>query len=232
MSKWIFNNILLGKLSAVLDISVTEIAKRSGMNQPVLYHIIKGDTEMPVKNLIVLCNALRIPSRYFISKNNSYIIPTRETITIEADSWIPITWNRNEVEHVFGYGKKQINWKDVAKVMHLTSQKPHERFLLHTRFPIGSFLDTCSHYNLSPFLFLNDSNNLIDKSSKSLIIEKEVQASPSNAELARKIDTLEKEISELQRKYEVVLNRLKTISDKEDINYGGIAAETPPDEIQ
>ena len=64
MVKYCFNNLLLSKLSDVLDLSVTQIARRCDINQPVLYHYIKGDVELSVQGLIQICNTLRKPAIY------------------------------------------------------------------------------------------------------------------------------------------------------------------------
>lgn len=239
MLKWSFNMLLLNKLSDVLDISVLEIARRCGINQPVLYHYMKGKTELTVNTLIQMCNALRMPSRYFISENNHHIIPTRETATIESARWKPITWNRKEVELTFGDGEGKIYWKDVADVMHVTSGRPHDRFLLRTRFPISSFLLTCDHYNLSPFLFLNDPNVNIPIQK----MKKKPTAPPSYEELSHKVDTLEHDIADLTKKFEALLRAHEALAKRVQVNIQNVhnshigindhldmAAENDPDE--
>ena len=107
MIKYSFNQLLLSKLPVVMDISISEIARRCNISQPVIYNYIKGSIELPLKALIQICNALRIPSRLFISENNRHVIPTRETATIEADQWKPITWNTEAVELTFGDGENK-----------------------------------------------------------------------------------------------------------------------------
>lgn len=205
MSKWSFNALLLGKLSNVLDISVTEIARRCKISQPVLYNYVLGNVEITVQALIKICNELRIPSQYFISEDNHYIIPTRETISIEGDKWKPIKWDSNAVEKTFGDGDGRINWKDVADAMGVTSQKPHDRFLLKTRFPISGFLTTCSRYKLSPFNFLIDPNKPNGKGSKQHIpkskIDSKKQNNHSYSSLSRRMDSLETVLDDLQQKY-------------------------------
>ena len=189
MVKYSFNQLLLSKLPVVMDISISEISRRCNISQPVIYNYIKGGIELPLQTLIQICNALRIPSHLFISENNRHVIPTRETATIEADQWKPITWNTEAVELTFGDGVGKIYWKDVADVMGVTPQKPHDRFLLRTRFPINSFLHICSHYKLSPYLFLDDPNQP-RRGAK----EKRPMSNPSNSKQpkpnhAKSIDT-------------------------------------------
>lgn len=227
MSKWSFNKHFLEKLSDVLDISVNEISRRSNVNQPVLYHIIKGDTEMSVQVLLKVCNGLRIPSRYFICEDNNYIIPTRETATIEADHWTDISWSADAVEGTFGDAEGQINWKYVANVMGVTSQKPHVRFLLRTRFPIGGFLETCNYYNLSPFIFLNDPNRPNEIISKRLPTKnrKPLSPTPSYSELSRRMESLESTIADLQQKF---IDLQQKYSDLYN-DHIGMAAESTPE---
>lgn len=206
MFKWSFNHLFLQKLAEVLGVSVTRIAKRSDISQPVLYNNVSGKVEFTVQSLIKVCNAWRIPSRYFISEDNHHIIPNRETATIIADLWKPITWDTAKVEAVFGDGKGQANWKDVADVMGVTSSKPHDRFTLKTRFPISSFLGTCNHYSLSPFLFLVDANSIDVKNSKQNAAKPTPQPKlpkPTlrRSTIVRKVDALEQTVAVLQKKY-------------------------------
>lgn len=222
--------LLLSKLSDVLDISVTEIARRCNINQPVLYHNIKGDVEMTVQSLIRICNGLRIPSHFFISENDNHIIPTRETATIEADRWKNISWNSKVVEKTFGDGDGKIYWKDVASVMKVTAQKPHERFLLRTRFPINSFLNTCNHYSISPFLFLSDQNKPAEKANKQIKVKTTAKRSvpPSYVALAKRVDLLECSVTDLQQKYAALLKLMDDHISKNSANDIGMAAESNP----
>lgn len=166
---------------------------------------------MPVQALMQICNALRMPTRYFLSVNNRHVIPTRETATIEADRWKPITWSLDAVELTFGDGEEKIYWKDVASIMGLTPQKPHERFLLRTRFPINSFLLTCSHFNLSPFLFLKDENQPADignakrQTATSSPTPVKPRTAPSYAELSHRVDMLERDLADLKQKFTALL---------------------------
>ena len=231
MVKYCFNNLLLSKLSDVLDLSVTQIARRCDINQPVLYHYIKGDVELSVQGLIQICNTLRIPSRLFISEDERYIIPNRETATIEVDQWKPITWNEEEVELTFGDGEGKIFWKDVAEVMGVSSQRPHDRFLLRTRFPISDFLLTCTHYKLSPYLFLNDPNQprrgAKEKKPKTSNTSNSKQPKPHHtkstdtptySELSQRVDALERNFATLNEKYNRLLHEHEELAKRMQVN--------------
>lgn len=211
MAKWIFNKQLLSNLNEVLDISVTKIARRCNISQPVLYHYIKGDVDISVQNFIQICNALRIPCHYFISEDEHQVILHPNRTFINTESWENISWNYEAVEQTFGDGEGKIYWKDVAEVMEVSSQKPHERFLLHTRFPINSFLQICTYFNLSPFRFLVDSNSIdssINKNGTDIDIKQHSESrennkskAPTLAELSKKMDILEKSTADLMQKY-------------------------------
>ena len=230
MVKYSFNQLFLNKLPVVMDISISEIARRCNISQPVIYNYIKGSIELPLKTLIQICNALRIPSRLFISENNRHVIPTRETATIEADQWKPITWNTEAVELTFGDGENKIFWKDVADVMGVTPQKPHDRFLLRTRFPISDFLSTCTHYKISPYLFLNDDNGVQEKSkpkpktsntSSSKSARPHYSKStdtPTYSELSRRVDILEKDFAALNDKYNRLLHEHEELVKRVHVN--------------
>lgn len=230
MVKYSFNQLLLSKLPVVMDISISEIARRCNISQPVIYNYIRGGIDPPLQTLVQVCNALRIPSRLFISENNRHVIPTRETATIEADQWKPITWNTEAVELTFGDGVGKIYWKDVADVMGVTPQKPHDRFLLRTRFPINSFLHICSHYKLSPYLFLDDPNQP-RRGAK----EKRSMSNPSNSkqpkpnhaksidtttysELSRRVSSLEKDFAVLNEKYNRLLHEHEELVKRVHVN--------------
>lgn len=159
MSTWTFNKDLFTQLSVITDISITKIAKRCNLRQQVLNRYVRGENELPLQTLILICNALHMPIYYFLSENGNHLFPTRETAIIAQEHWKPIVWDATAIDSIFGDGR--ILWKDVAKEMGVTPQKPRPRFLLRTRFPIKDFLDVCSKYELSPYTFLKDPNRLV-----------------------------------------------------------------------
>lgn len=159
MSTWTFNRKLFTQLSDVLDLSFAKIAERCGLRQPVLSRYVTGEIELSLQVLIQLCNGLRMPIYYFVSENGNDFFPTRETATLSAEYWKPIRWDAAVIDSVFGDGVGRIYWKDVSKMMGVSSQKAHPRFLLQTRFPITDFLSVCSKYDISPYTFLIDSNS-------------------------------------------------------------------------
>lgn len=197
MKKWAFNNLLFSRLSDVLEISGTEIAKRCGMTQQVFSRYTTNEIVVSVQTLIKMCNALRMPIHFFVSEDDNHVMPNREAATVATDRWHPVGWDGQAVEQIFGDGR--IYWKDVAKTMGVTSQKPHDRFLLKTRFPVTDFLSTCSHFGISPFMFLIDHNRGKDKGGG----KKQFDA----VELNRKIDDLSAAVDGLTRKYEKLLER-------------------------
>ena len=230
MVKYSFNQLLLSKLPVIMDISISEIARRCNISQPVIYNYIKGGIELPLQTLIQICNALRIPSRLFISENNRHVIPTRETATLESDRWKPISWNTEAVELTFGDGENKIFWKDVAEVMGVTPQKPHDRFLLRTRFPISAFLFTCTYYKISPYLFLNDDNEVQEKpkskpktsnTSNSKSARPHYSKStdtPTYSELSRRVDSLERDFAALNEKYNHLLHEHEELVKRVHVN--------------
>lgn len=202
MEKWSFNDLLFCRLSEVLDISGSEIAKRCGFAQQVFSRYTTHDVVVSVQILIKICNSLRMPSRYFISENGNHIIPERETATISSAYWQPITWDCKAVEETFGDGR--IYWKDVADVMGVTSQKPHDRFLLRTRFPVDDFLITCSRLNVSPFKFLVDKNSTPGEPTG---VKNGREPAGQLAVLMEKVDKLNEVIESLSGKYQALLER-------------------------
>lgn len=231
MVKYSFNQLLLSKLPVVMDISISEIARRCNIRQSVIYNYIKGSIELPLQTLIQICNTLRIPSRFFIAEDEHYIIPNRETATIESNEWEPITWNKEAVELTFGDGDGKIYWKDVADVMGVSSQRPHDRFLLRTRFPISSFLQICSHYKLSPYLFIDDPNQprrgAKEKRPSTSNTYNSKQPKPNHAkstdtptysELSRRVSSLEKNFAALNEKYDRLLHEHEELVKRVHVN--------------
>lgn len=213
MNKWTFNYQLFSRLSDVLDISSTEISKRCGVKQQVLNRYMRNETVLPVQILIKMCNALRMPSYFFVSEDNNYDMPNREIATISLDNWQPIDWNYQEVENTFGDGGNRIFWKDVAKVMDVTPQKPHARFLLEKRFCIDDFLNVCSHFDISPFNFLIDPNRKQDNKSRKTAA---MSGTRDGANMLGEIRILRQQIADLASTVDGVANDYKEISDKYD----------------
>ncbi len=200
---------LFKRLSDVLDITGTEIARRCGLRQQVLSRYTTNESVVSIQVLLHLCNSIRMPMYYFVAENNNFVIPNRESATIPLDDWQPVSWNENAVEDTFGDTEGHIKWKDVAIAMHASSQKPHERFCLRTRFKVTDFFTACNAFNLSPFLFINDPNRPSGKAHK------RVPTPPTYNALELRVGKLEKEIAELklqlstlQRDYEQLLGNI------------------------
>lgn len=248
MNKWSFNSLLFSRLPDVLDISGAEIARRCGMKQQVFNRYTNQEVMLSVQILMTICNSLRMPIHFFVSEENSHVIPNRECATIPLDEWQPIGWNNDAVEQTFGDGGGRIYWKDVAEAMDVTEQKPHDRFKLKTRFPIDGFLTTCNKLNISPFLFLIDNNR--DKAKRKVGKRATVlSGSPAGdaalradiATLTKKLDGMNDTVADLTAKYDDLLqrhtallerhNRLeRDFSDYTGYNRIGMAAEPDADE--
>ena len=221
MNKWSFNSLLFSRLPDVLDISGAEIARRCGMKQQVFNRYTNQEVMLSVQILMTICNSLRMPIHFFVSEENSHVIPNRECATIPLDEWQPIRWNHDAVEKTFGDGGGRIYWKDVAEAMDVTEQKPHDRFKLKTRFPIDGFLTTCNELNISPFLFLIDNNR--DKAKRRATKKATVPAgSPAGeaslradvAALPKKLDGMNTTVAELTAKYNDLLQRHTALLDR------------------
>ena len=220
--------LLFSRISKVLDISEAEIARRCGMTQQALNRYTSADIMLSVQKLLKICNAMRMPAYYFVSEDNHHIVPNRETATIPLDRWRPITWDIQAVELAFGDREGQIFWKDVAEAMGVTSQKPHDRFLLRKRFPIDDFLQTCNNLNISPFQFLIDHNrDTSDKSKRGNTATRGSAAGkaapplPCPADIAalcRKIDTLSETVADLTQKYESLLHAHEALARHVHVN--------------
>lgn len=225
---WSFNMLLFSRISKVLDISEAEIARRCGMTQQVLNRYTSADIMLSVQNLLKICNAMRMPAYYFVSEDNHHIVPNRETATIPIDQWHPITWDKQAVEMAFGDRQGQIFWKDVAEAMGVSSQKPHDRFLLRKRFPIDDFLKTCNKLNLSPFQFLIDPNrNISDKRKRGSTLPdvsaagKSAPPPPCSADIAAlcsKIDSLSETVADLTQKYQSLLHAHEALARRVQVN--------------
>ena len=224
MGKWSFNEPLFSRLSDVLDISGAEIARRCGLTQQVLNRYMNSDIVLSVQVLMKICNALRMPAHYFVSEDNNHVFPNREVATIPYDCWHPIEWDSQAAELTFGDGEGRIYWKDVAEVMNVSAQKPHERFLLRKRFPIDGFLTACSHFNISPFRFLIDPNRDCGKKAQS---RRQPLPSPGRAEavgdealraevreLTGRLADLNSTVSDITKKYEALLQRHTALLDR------------------
>lgn len=211
MDKWSFNMPLFKRLSDVLDITGTEIARRCGLHQQVLSRYTTNETVVTVQVLIKLCNAIRMPIYYFVAENNNFVLPNRESATIPLDEWRPVSWNHDAAERIFGDGTGRIQWKAVAVAMHASSQKPHERFSLRRRFKITDFFATCNAFNLSPFLFLNDPNLPTGKAKKRA-------AQPSHADLQHRVSVLEQDVAELKQKLETLLHAHEKLVKQVQVN--------------
>ena len=210
MEKWSFNRLLFSRLSDVLDISGTEIAKRCEITQQVLSRYTTNEIVVSVQTLIKICNALRMPIHFFVSEDDNHIIPNRESATVAADRWCPVTWDSQAVEQTFGDGR--IFWKDVAKAMGITSQKPHERFLLRTRFPVTDFLSTCSHFGISPFTFLVDNNRYNKQKANTPAVPED-----DDATLRAQIKALQKKVERLSTTVDDLTTRYRALLDRHDL---------------
>ena len=222
MTKWTFNFNLFTRLSDVLGISESEIARRCDMKQATLNRYTSGQISLPVSILIEICNHLRMPTYFFITENDFQFIPTREEAIIPKDCWQPVTWNKQIVEVLFGDGPGRIYWRDVARAMGTSAGKPHSRFLMQTRFPVVDFLLACTNLHLSPYKFLIDLNrkNLKNKRTQlpedpqSDIEQLRIEIASLRADLAQS----RHDIEALGEKYTALLQAHKDLARMVNIN--------------
>lgn len=167
--------------------------------------------------MMKICNSLRMPIHFFVSEDNNNVIPNREAATIPIDYWHPILWDTKAVERTFGDGDGRIYWKDVAEVMGVTQQKPHERFLLNTRFPVTSFLSICSHFNITPFRFLVDKN----RDYKGTNVNEQARLLQEISELQQNISDLDETVKDLTCKYRELLERHSRMEHTLAMYFGG-----------
>lgn len=228
MEKWSFNMELFSGLTKVLDISEGEIARRCGLDQPVLNRYMNGKSVLPVDVLIQICNGLRMPTHYFVSQDDNHVIPEREYATLSVGRWQSVEWDRQAVELTFGNGEGKIYWQDVAVAMDVTPQKPHNRFLLRTRFPIDDFLQTCNNLGLSPFRFLIDQNKAdnLKRKGKGRAARGNATPPPQSAAdiaaLTRKIDNLSTTVADLAEKYDSLLRAHEALARCVNVNIENI----------
>lgn len=214
MEKWSFNLELFQRLSDVLDISFAEIARRAGMQQPVLNRYTQQEFTIPLETLIKICNALRMPIYYFVAENGVSVMPERENATIPRDDWHSIRWDGQAAESVFY--KNHISWTDVSKAMGIKSQNARKRFLEGTRFPVNEFFDTCSKLQVSPYNFIIDRNRPEEKKHRNTN-RKERQDVPQGfrermeSAPADDIATLRKEIEELRATIGTIQGQYNTL---------------------
>ena len=215
IEKYSFNSLLFSKLSDVLDISGAEIARRCGLNQQVLNRYQNGGSVLPVKVLMKLCNSLRMPARYFVSTGDNHVLPRREEATIIEEDWHPIKWSLEAAELTFGDGEGKIYWKDLAVVMGVSPEKPHEWFALKKRFPIDRFFKACNHYDISPLTFIIDENRDAGKRKHSARTEGNAGSGSVRddiATLSRKVGDVTEAVDDLKEKYEALLKAYEQLA--------------------
>ena len=157
MKTWTFNLDLFLRLDKVLDISFSSIARRAKMHQPALNRYIQQEFVISVETLIKICNAVRMPFRYFVAEDGVNVIPEREHATVPLEGWHGIQWNGKQAESIF-YARR-LSWAKVAEAMGVAKgQSAKNRFLDGTRFPIDGFLCACTKLQVSPWEFIADGN--------------------------------------------------------------------------
>lgn len=222
MDKFNFNFELITCLSSVLDLTVTEIARRCEISQSTLRLYVKQERVIPLQTIIEICNTLHIPTRYFFYEKEA-IIPTRERATIEAEHWLPIEWDNDAVEKTFGDAPRHIYWKNVAKAIGVSNHRPRGRFALKTRFPVDDFLTVCNTFNLSPYTFLIDHNPIPGGASfptshpyAPTVIHPKNSLRADVAAMQQKMNALFVVIDNLEQKNKVLLDRIEILSNRVD----------------
>lgn len=222
MDKFKFNFELIARLPNVLDLTVTEIARRCNINHVTLRQYVKRKRVIPIQDIIGICNTLRIPTRYFFYEKEA-VIPSRERLTIEAEYFLPIEWDNDAVEKTFGDAPRHIYWKHVAKAMGVTVQKPRGRFALQVRFPVDDFLTVCNTFNLSPYTFLIDHNPIPGGASfptshpyAPTVIHPKNSLRADVAAMQQKMNALFVVIDNLEQKNKVLLDRIEILSNRVD----------------
>ena len=166
----------------------------------------------------------------------------RENATIPKDQWHPIEWDTAAVEQTFGDGPGRIYWKEAADAMKVTQQKPRKRFMLEVKFPVTDFLSTCTSLGISPYRFLIDMNQgecrrwdsaPVGGGMGARSVREEVSRLRADlSEAVRLVESHQRAIEELSRKYERLLTEHEALSRRLNVkienvqsSYIGIAAE-------
>ena len=231
MDKFKFNYDLIACLSSVLDLTVTEIARRCKINQPTLRLYVERERIIPIQTIMVICNTLRISTRWFFYEGDAAVIPTREQAIVEPHCWQPVRWKANAAEQVFGDAPRHIFWKDVATAMGTTEQKPRGRFALKTRFPVADFLKVCNAFDISPYTFLMDNNPLVGDENKTKPGKRRTATPPAQnndplladiADLRKKIADLSATVDDLTKKYDTLFKSHEALSRRVSVNINTI----------
>lgn len=205
MERWCFNIELFDCLPDMFDTTVAKLAKRSGICQQTLNRYMLHEIRVSVQTIMSLCNALRMPVRYFVCKNEM-VIPERENASIPADIFREIVWDLEAVERTFGDGPDKIFWKDAAAAMNVTSQKSHKRFRLETRFPMDDFLLACTNLQISPFKFLVDTNGTGAKVQKS-VARRTTASTRENEAVLKEVAAIRQEMETVKAKIDILAKR-------------------------
>ena len=231
MKTWTFNLDLFLRMSDVLDISVSEIARRAKMHQPALNRYVQQEFVISVETLIQICNALRMPFRYFVADDGVSVIPERENATVPLDNWHQVQWHGRDAERIF-YAQR-LSWAKVAEAMGVSKgQTAKSRFIDGTRFPIDAFLLTCTKLQVSPWEFVTDSNlpaalqgGAKHKPTRAIRQEPAEVTRLKNdvAELNAKLDKLQEENAAMMQRMETMLRRMEEMQQSHrSINYGPV----------
>lgn len=217
MKTWTFNLDLFLRMGDVLDISVSEIARRSGLHQPALNRYVQQEFVISVETLIKICNALRMPFRYFVTEDGVSIIPEREHATVPLGDWKQILWHGRDAERIF-YAQR-LSWAKVAGAMGLRKgQTAKSRFIDGTRFPIDDFLLVCTKLQVSPWEFVTDGNlPAANRGGATQRPARTVRQEPAEvkrlkdtiADLNARLDRLQADNATMQQKMDTLLQRME-----------------------
>lgn len=168
-----------------------------------------GKGDMPLSNLVDVCNTMKISISHFITTERNLFIETKDNLLIPEDKFIPIELRLDFLSDLFGRNKAlDISNREVASTMgvsiptYLTWTAEGN----DTKIWLSAFLQLCNHYRLNAGEFVTDINKPISKAFSSNFIstnayEKELKKmGQTNWELKRENELLKKEIEEMKKR--------------------------------
>lgn len=212
------NTKLLTSLSEVLGMQPAKMIAATTIASPTWYYIMQHIEGITVQQLLLIANGLKIPVRRFFSADKVDVIGKRDDYI--ADTYTSCYYDADALQHIVNT-HTDATWKKGAKATGMSYDNLKKSILAIRRLPVERFLKVCSAFNIEPFDILIDKNPEPKKQGRH-----ESGGHPErDAEMASirddinslhaDIHALNNAVTDLQQKYEELLNR-----------FIGITAET------
>ena len=200
------NETLINSLDSVLDKNWAKLCKYIDISRSTLYRLKDNPAGIGMKQLLSICNGLKIPvSRFFYTGTTRTIGKLEDYV---VDSYLPCLYDYGVLREIIS-DRHDITWVKAYEIIGITTDNL-KKSLLSEDAPVNRVLDFCDAFDIDPFTVIIDPN-------PKRVSKRDTPSPTMLAEVSNMQDEIRKlttATAELTKKYEGLVVKYNDINTK------------------